>query len=215
MNGKMTAMSVFNSKMPAQSIPVFNSWDAQASQKGIERAAEKITGAIDKTTGKLSGDIQKSTEKLVAATKDGAEKVSDSVKRVTTNASSMSAPVKAVHAGLHSVAESVNRLAEYLGEHPDEMGAATEAAESVGSQFRALVECAVQYERGTSQLNGQVGEMDKTADWIDCRFPQTERIQSSAMPLSDSFDGATLPGVFNTAATAPPIVSSFNELFGG
>ena len=133
----------------------------------------------------------------------------------TTNAAGMSAPVAAVHVGLHSVAESVNRLAEYLGDHPDEMGATTEAAESVGKQFRALVEAASQFESGNMRLEGMVGEMDKTADWIDCRFPQTERIQSSAMPLSDSFDGATLPGVFNTAATAPPIVSSFNELFGG
>jgi hypothetical protein len=101
MNGKMTAMSVFNSIMPEQSIPVYNSWDAQASQKGIERAAEKITGIIDKTTGKLATDIQKSTEKLVAATKDGAEKVADTVKRTTTNAAgNMTAPVAAVHAGL-------------------------------------------------------------------------------------------------------------------
>jgi len=133
----------------------------------------------------------------------------------TTNvAGSMSAPVAAVHVGLHSVAESVNRLAEYLGDHPDEMGATTEAAESIGKQFRALVESAAQFESGNLRLEGMVGEMDKTADWIDCRFPQIERNQSHAMPVSGSFDGATLPGVFNAVVTAPPVVGDFNDLHG-
>jgi hypothetical protein len=66
-----------------------------------------------------------------------------------------------------------------------------------------------------------VGEMDKTADWIDCRFPLVEHSQSRAMPLSGTFDGATLPvnnafsgRIFNAGATAPPCVGSFNELFG-
>lgn len=140
----------------------------------------------------------------------------------TTNAAgNMSAPVAAVHVGLHSVAESVNRLAEYLGDHPDEMGAATEAAESVGKQFRALVESAAQFESGNMRLEGMVGEMDKTADWIDCRFPQTERRQSHAMPLSGGQQSATLPvnnafsgRIFNAGATALPVVSSFNDLHG-
>jgi hypothetical protein len=123
---------------------------------------------------------------------------------------------------LHSVAESVNRLAEYLGEHPDEMGAATEAADSVGKQFGALVKAASEFDAGNARLKGMVGEMNTTADWVDCRFPQTERSQSRAMPLSGTFSGATLPvnnafcgRIFNAVGTAPPVVGGFNELFGG
>jgi hypothetical protein len=133
----------------------------------------------------------------------------------TTNAAdNMTAPVAAVHAGLHSVAESVNRLAEYLGKHPDEMGAATEAAESIGKQFGALVKAASEFDTGNARLEGMVGEMDTTADWIDCRFPLVEHSQSRAMPLSGTFAGATLPVVCNVAVNAPPIVGCFNELLG-
>jgi hypothetical protein len=146
-----------------------------------------------------------------------------SIERIaTTNASGMTAPVAAVHAGLHSVAESVNRLAEYLGEHPDEMGAATEAAESIGKQFGALVKAASEFDAGNARLTGMTDEMGKTADWIDCRFPLIEHSQNRAMPLSGTFAGATLPvnngfsgRIFIAEGTAPPVVGGFNELYGG
>ena len=115
----------------------------------------------------------------------------------------------------------MNRLAEYLGDHPDEMGAATEAAESIGKQFGALVKAASEFDAGNARLEGMTGEMDKTADWIDCRFPLVEHSQSRAMPLSGTFSGATLPvnnvfsgRIFNAEGTAPPVVGGFNELFG-
>ena len=68
-------------------MSVFNSWDNIATQKGIEKAAEKITSGIEKvekTTGKLSTDIKQGSDKLTAAVKDGVKDVCDTVKRTAT-----------------------------------------------------------------------------------------------------------------------------------
>ena len=84
-------------------MSVFNSWDSTASQKGIEKATEKITGAIEKvekTTGKLSTDIKQSSDKISAAVKDGTKDVADTIKRTATNNAGQTAPADAVSAGL-------------------------------------------------------------------------------------------------------------------
>ena len=189
MNGRMTAMSVFNS------------WDTQASQRGLEAAAQKVAGSVEKTTGKLSTDIKQSSDKITTAIKEN----TDAVKRTTTNAS-MTAPVAAIHTGLRSIADSADCIAEYLVAHPNEMGAAAEAATAVGQQFGALVKAATQFDEGNAQLKGMVGEMAKTLDWVDYKFSSgDENNQNRAMPPSGTFSGATLPVVCNAAAIAPPI----------
>jgi hypothetical protein len=118
--------------------------------------------------------------------------------------------VRAVHKGLMDVSETTARIAEHLIEHPNEMRGATEAAEAVGQRFSELVKATSQYEEGTSKLKGMVGEMAKTADWIDYRFPHAENNQSEMpVPVNGDFSGR----VFNAAGTAPPIVGNFSELF--
>jgi methyl-accepting chemotaxis protein len=158
-------------------------------------------------------------EKIVSATKDGAEKVCDTVKRTATtnaadNSQTIPLAVKAIHKGLMDVSETTARIAEHLIDHPDEMRGATEAAESIGKRFSELVEAVSQYDQGTSKLKGMVGEMAKTADWIDYRFSHAESNQSGMAVPSVSVNNTFCGRIFNAGATAPPCVGDFNELFG-
>ena len=177
MTNRMTAMSVFNSKMPEQSIPVFNSWDAQASQKGIERAAEKITGVIDKATGKLATDIQKSTEKLVAATKDGAEKVSDTVKRTATtnaagNGQTASAPtaVATLHESLQSIATATAEVADYARTHPTDIPTALKSAKTIAQQYTDLTDRASSYAEEGQRFRETAAATAQAVNWIAGRY---------------------------------------------
>jgi hypothetical protein len=42
-----------NSTVPVAEYSVENTWDSNASQKGLERAADKIAAGIEKASGKM------------------------------------------------------------------------------------------------------------------------------------------------------------------
>jgi hypothetical protein len=186
----------------------------------IERGTEKITGTIDKNLGKVSSEIKQNTDKIAGAVKDGTKDIVDSVKRInTTNAvgSNQNVPlaVKAVQKGLQDVSEATSRIAGHLVTNPSDLGAATQAAESVGKRFSELVKATSQYEEGTSKLNGMVGEMEKCLDWVDYKFSNAACNQGGMMaPPIPVINGAFGGGVFNAAQIAPPVVGNFNDLPG-
>ena len=173
---RMSSMSVFN-------------WDAQASQKGVERAADRIVKAI--------GDEGRNSQKIVEAVKAGSEKVVDAVGKIkaTTNvAHHQPVPdsVSTVHRGLVDMSKATAHIADYLASHPDEMSAATQATESISKEFGALVEAVSAFDEGDAKLRGMVGEMAKVQDWVATRFP----------------NGGSVP-----VNNAGRVVHSFNELW--
>ena len=185
-------------------------WDKTSSSQDIQKATDKIAGALDKTTGKLSTDIKQGTDKLTAAVKDGAKDTVDAVKRIATvnvAGDNQTVPfgVSAIHGGLMDVSETTARLAGHLIEHPEEMRGTTEAAEAIGRQFSELVRAVSQFDEGSAQLRGQVGELAKVSDWIDYRFPNAG-VNQGGMSVNNVFCGGM--------ATAPPMVAGFDQLPG-
>ena len=160
-------------------MSVFNVWDSQASNRTIEKAAEKITGTIEKSTGKLSTDI-----------KQNADKMTDAIKKVaTTNASGNSVPATAatIYKGLQDVSTATAHIAEHLRNNPGDLPATTEAADAIGKRFGELVEAATQFEAGSMKLRCQVEEMGKAQDWIACKFPNAADDQTVAVNNATSF----------------------------
>ena len=185
----MSGMSIFNSRMPEQSNPVFNmDWSGYARGGDIERASGKVTGSIEKAsekmTGKLSGtiekevgrlgnDVQKSTGQIVSVVKDGAEKISDTVKRSAINNANPSPPsaASAVSAGLCSVAESTTKLANHLRSHPNELGAVARSAEAVRKKFDDLIDRTSEFAKSGERLRKTTTEVSQAAGWIGSNYP--------------------------------------------
>ena len=145
---------------------VFNgSWNNLASEKGVERATEKITKAI--------ADVNKDSQKVADAVKAGSEKIVDAVGKIksTNNAEQTTAPILAVSTGLRSIAESANRISERIRNHPSgELGATIEAGTAIGRQFVDLLAAAKTFDEGNEKLRGTVESVTKGANWLVGEF---------------------------------------------
>jgi len=174
------------------SMSVFNEWDAQASQRGLERAAEKISGAFDKGVGKITTDMQKNADKIAAATKAGSERIVDAVGKIkpTQNANQSNA-VSAVVSGLHSVAESANIIADHVIANPADLGAVATSAKAVGQQFTNLLDATTQFAQDSDLLWKTTAEVEKAAGWLGNNYP------GGSVPVNN----------------AGRVVHSFNELW--
>jgi methyl-accepting chemotaxis protein len=173
---------------------VFNvTWDSNASQKGIERAAKQIVDAVEKGTQHVV-DVSKNPQKVVDAIKAGSEKIVDAVGKIknTTNAEQTVAPVPAVEAvcqGLTNVSKTTAQIADYFYSHPNEWAAVGEKIGSVNEQFTKLGESVKRYSEGREQLQTTTGEVAKATDWISSNFPsggggnvQTIHVGNGAFP---------------------------------
>ena len=141
------------------------------ARSDIAKAADKITSAVDKgterMTGKLSTDLQRSTDKVTTAVKDNTEKITDTIKRTaTTNATTSIPAALAISTGLHSVAESANRIADTIAARPNELEALAESAKGLNRKFSDLVDTASQYAESANKLRTATEETVKAADWI-------------------------------------------------
>jgi len=127
------------------------------------------------------------------------------------NSNTITTPVSAVQRGLLDVSKSTARIAEHLASHPDEMQAATQAAQAIGTRFGALVDAASQFDAGTAKLGNEVNEMAKTLDWLDYRFPNQSVTPSATLPVNNAFGGR----IFNPGAIGSmPAAGCFSELLG-
>ena len=116
---------------------VFNlTFDSNASQKSIEKAAKQVVDAVEKGTQHVV-DVSKNPQKVIDAIKAGSEKIVDAVGKIKTTHNNQSIPIATatVLAGLQSVAESTTKIAAHLRSHPAELGAMEEKAEAVNKQF--------------------------------------------------------------------------------
>jgi len=164
-------------------MSVFN-WDAQASQKGIERAADRIVKAI--------GDEGRNSQKVVEAVKAGSEKIVDSISKIKpTQNANQSNVVSAVVSGLHSVAESANVIADHVIANPADLGAVATSAKAVGQQFTNLLDATTQFAQNSDLLWKTTAEIEKAAGWLGNNYP-----------------GGGVP-----VANAGRVVHSFNELW--
>ena len=163
----MTGLSIFNMD-----------WSGYARGGDIEKAATKVTSAIDKgtdktsssiekTVGKISTDLQRSTDRLVGVIKDGTKDMSDTIKRTaTTNAATSIPAALAISTGLHSVAKSANRIADTIAARPEKLEAVAESAKGLNRKFSDLVDTASQYAESANKLRTATEETVKAADWI-------------------------------------------------
>jgi uncharacterized phage infection (PIP) family protein YhgE len=162
----MTGLSVFNLD-----------WSGYARGGDIEKAATKVTSAIDKgtdktsssiekTVGKISTDLQRSTDRLVGVIKDGTKDMSDTIKRTTTNAATSTPAALAISTGLHSVAESANRIADTIAARPNELEVLADSAKGLNRKFSDLVDTASQYAESANKLRTAATETVKASDWI-------------------------------------------------
>ena len=151
----MTGLSVFN-----------GSWNDLATEKGVQQATDKITGSIEKNVGKVSTDLQRSTDKLVGVIKDGTKDMSDTIKRTTTNAATSTPAALAISTGLHSVAKSADRIADYIAARPEKLEAVAESAKGLNRKFSDLVDTASQYAGSANKLRAAAQETVKASDWI-------------------------------------------------
>ena len=187
----MSGMSIFNSRMPEQSNPVFNmDWSGYARGGDIERASGKVAGSIEKATekitsklsgtiekevGRLGNDVQKSTGQIVSVVKDGAEKISDTVKRsAVNNAEQTAAPtadVKALCQGLIGVSKTTAQIADTALINPAEIPAALQSAKAISKQFADLIDRASKYAEEGRRFRETAAEVEKAAGWIGSNFP--------------------------------------------
>ena len=135
-------------------------WDSNASKQNVEKAAQKITSAIEKSTGKIT-----------AAVKDGTKTISEATRKIANASGNQTAPiVSAVSAGLTSIAESTAQTADYLRSHPTELKRTAETMEGIGRQFTDLTACASQAAENGECLWGLFGETKKMAEYLGNNF---------------------------------------------
>jgi hypothetical protein len=176
MQNRISEMSVFNSSVPEQCNAVFNfDWSGFPRVSDIKRETDRVTASIDRSTQRMTRavtDLGKDSKRTIDAIRKGSERVADAVKQAATTNASQNVPlsVRAIHRGLLDVSESANCIAQYLAHNPDEMGAATEAAEAVGERFSELVKATSESNEGNERLRLEVAEMEKTMDWVDHKF---------------------------------------------
>jgi methyl-accepting chemotaxis protein len=170
-----------------QGVAVSNIWDANASQKGLERAADKIAAGIEKASGKNANDtanaMQKNTERVVGAVKDSAEKVSDTLKRTATNnamdgtqaaavseAKPIPTGVTVVCDALRSLSTSTRRIADHLESNPTDAHAVAESAKAIGERFTDLTAAISTASESNEQLRKAAGEAQQASGWIGGNF---------------------------------------------
>ena len=105
--------------------------------------------------------------RLASAVKDNTEKITDTIKwTATTNAATSIPAALAISTGLHSVAESANRIADTIAARPNELEALTDSTKAINRQFSDLVDTASQYAESANKLRAATEETVKAADWI-------------------------------------------------
>ena len=124
-------------------------FDSNATQKGIERAATKVAGAVEKST----------------------DKVTEAIKRISTTNAVTAPATSAIHESLKSVAVSTARIADYIGKNPSGLPAAMESVQAVCKQFSELTDHASRFAESAKELRATAGETVKASDWIGSKFP--------------------------------------------
>ena len=152
-------------------------WDSNASQRGLEKAANKVSNTIDKGISKISTDMQRNTDKITTAFKSGMEKVTDTIGRIkTTNESgnNQTAPVAAICQGLKSIAVATARTADHARTHPTALHAILESARAVSENFAKLVADASSAATSSDTLRATTAETIKASDWIGSKYLSDE-----------------------------------------
>jgi hypothetical protein len=182
---------------------VENTWDSNASQKGLERAADKIAAGIEKASGKNANDtaaaLQKNAERVVGAIKDGAEKVAETVKRTATNnamggtqaaavseAKPIPTGVTVVCDALRSLSTSTRRIADHLESNPTDAHAVAESTKAVVERFIDLTTAISTALESNKQLRRAAGEAQQTSGWIGGNFSNS----NPSVPVANNSFGA-------------------------
>jgi len=147
---------------------VFNiTWDANATQRGLDKAANRVASAVEKTTNKLASDMRRNTSQVTAAINTGAKNVTDAVKRIATNNAEQSntrtSSASALHRSLKTIAAATLDVAERTRTHPTEVPAALESAKSIAKQFTDLTERASRYADEGRQFHKTAENVQRTA----------------------------------------------------
>ena len=104
-----------------------SSWNGLATQTGLEKATEKITGTVDKAS----------------------QRITDAIAKIKTTANSeqpvpVTPGVKVFHDALKGISLAASRVADEVLGNPNEAKAAIESASSIAQQFSDLTVSAKQ-----------------------------------------------------------------------
>jgi hypothetical protein len=208
----------------ADTRPTINeSWQGLATQRGLERATDKVTGTIEKTVGKISSDIQKNTDRVTAAVKDNTEKVVDSVKKIATANCNQSVPTASTLPDtLKRTAISLTQIGDYIiGTNPTDVTAAIEGAQAITEKLNEVLTAAATVCASGATLEEKMSATSQGADWVTEKYgggvPDNEIVaaQKFEKPSYTPIGVTTLPGtVSNTVAVPIRSVGSFNDLPG-
>jgi uncharacterized protein YdbL (DUF1318 family) len=199
----MTAMSVFN-----------NSWQGLATQRGLESATEKITGAVDKGTQRIADAVAKiknARRKRYDPVDNSFYIPADYREKLAEQARLALASIPSDYiASASSITEAVKR--ETFKNYLERLVASTQPEDTLPDEESEVVD---------KQQSGRAVTYIQVADDEGTVPSGGDPVNDITLAAEDDtgenplFDGYAANGrmVFNTASTAPPIVGSFNELF--
>ena len=141
-------MSVMNAGATPNSVFNGDSWNNLATQAGVERATEKITGAVDK----------------------GSQKIADAVAKIKINNCEQPVPpspaARVFHDALKSIATSTSQVADKVLGCPNETKAAIESASSIARQLTDLTASASRTAQENEGLQKAAAEATQASDWV-------------------------------------------------
>ena len=169
---------------------VFNiTWDANATQRGLDKAAQRVASAVEKGTQRVVDESKNSRKAIVDAV--GKIKLTNNAEQPTAHSSSASA----LHRSLQSIATATAEVAERTRTHPADIPAALQSAKSIAKQFTDLTDQASRYADENRRFHKTANDVQRSAGWI-----------------GSSFCGAGNQCAVNNSF-GMPVVGSFNELF--
>ena len=118
-------------------------WDANATQRGLDKAAQRVASAVEKGTQRVVDESKNSRKAIVDAV--GKIKSTTNAEHITT----LTPAVKSVCQGLRCVSESAAQIADYFYSNPSEWRAVGEKISTVNDQFSKLGRSVDQCSEGT------------------------------------------------------------------
>jgi methyl-accepting chemotaxis protein len=142
-------------------------WNGSWNDLATEKTAKDVGIAVEKASQKIIGAVDKDT----AATKANAEKICDAIGKIkpTNNTEQPAAPsptVKVLYQGLRSVSESTSQIAEQVIARPGELKATMESASAIVRQLTDLVTSASKAAEDSEGLREVAIEASQTSRWI-------------------------------------------------
>ena len=176
-------------------------WDASASQRGLERAADKVSKAVERATDKNAKDtanaVNRGVDRITKSAKDNTDRIVAAVGKITNDASQ---PVRndraaALQKGLDDFCNAVEQISEYVRNNPSEdvVGSMKEAIRHLDEGLDDIVQSVEDVNTSGDVIRHNISGIGfaleksaETLDWVKSRFPVADSTNDELSDFPDT-----------------------------